>query len=287
MNSVTRVIRNIKQPNNGVLPLSKFRVHNIGGDIIKCDKIPPILVGKIVDSMLHVTIRSNKEKLFRSSISGYNKRIEYFARQFSYNNGFEFESKRIEQEDGMFNVYSLINRLDGYMKEFKFYELAICLSLIHQYDIWDSQFSYMSTTSSIVSSRPKYFTKGDIRKIVQLYKRTLDWLCKIMGKDNITFDYKFYPDGYTQNIQYGVGDFICNNMLIDLKCTQSNPTTINTLQILTYYVMGLHSNNKLYKNISSIGIYSPILNKLWYLGIDSIPNESIKFVEDSVLEYSK
>ena len=108
----------------------------------------------------------------------------------------------------MFNVYSLINRLDGYMKEFKFYELAICLSLIHQYDIWDSQFSYMSTTSSIVSSRPKYFTKGDIRKIVQLYKRTLDWLCKIIGKDNITFDYKFYPDGYTQNIQYGVGDFI-------------------------------------------------------------------------------
>ena len=287
MNSVTKAIRDIEQPVHGVLPLNKFRVHDIGGEVIVCGKIPPIIVGKVIDSMLHITIRANKEKLFKSSINGYNKRIEHFARQFSYGNSFEFEAKRIEQEDGMFNVYSLINRLDGYIKEFKFYELAICLSLIHQYDAWDSQFWHMSNITSIASSRPQYYTKGDTRKIVQLYKRALNWLCSIMNKDNVIFDYKFYPDGYTQNVKYGVGDFVCNNTLFDLKCIRENPTSMHTLQILTYYVMGLHSNNKLYKDIKRIGIYSPIQNKLGYVGVNEIPKNSIEFVENNILRYDK
>ena len=287
MNSVTKVIKEIQQPYGGVLPVNMFRVHDIGGDVIKCDKIRPVIVGKVVDSMLRVTIKSNKERLFKSSILGYEKRIEHFARQFSYNSNIDYESKRIAQEDGIFNVYSLINRIDKYMNDFKFYELAICISLIHQYDIWNEQFSYMSKHTTIESSRPKYYTKGDIRKIVELYKRTLNWLCDIIGDTSIVFDYKFYPDGYTENVKYGVGDFVCCNTLFDLKCIGNKPKSIHTLQLLTYYVMGLHSHNKLYNNIKKIGIYSPILNILWYINVSDIPEESINFVLNEVLKYNK
>lgn len=288
MNSVTEVVRKVKQPKGGILPINWFDVIDMDGEPIICDKIPPVIVGKVIDSMLHLTIRTPKEKLFKSSISGYDKRVEYFARQFTRNtSGYELMYEEIEAEDDILNVQSLIGRLDKYRNECDLYNMALCLSLIHQYDIWDMDFQYISRLTTVQSSRPTYYTKGDIRKLVKLFTRTLQWICSIITDKVIVFDFKFYPNGYTDTIQYGVGDFVCSYTLFDLKCTKSIPSNLSTLQILIYYVMGLNSGNRLYSSIKYLGLYSPITNKLWRLDVRKIPADLIKRISTEVVGYEQ
>lgn len=290
MNSVTDIIKRVEQPRGGFLPIKMFEIEELGGDVVRCDNVPPIIVGKVVDSIIHLIIKTDKQKLFKSSLNGYAKRVEYFAQQFSYGMNYDATYAQIQKEDGIFNINALIDRLDDYLKKEDIYHLIICLCLIHQYDIWDTDFGYISRLTTIESSRPKYYTKGDIRKIEVLYQRTVIWIVSIINKDfrrDIIFDYKFYPDGYTDKVKYGVGDFVCDNTLFDLKCTKDKPTAYNTLQILIYYVMGLNSNNKLYKNIKYIGLYSPITNKVWRLSVSRISKELIHKVSMEVIGYDE
>ncbi len=290
MNSVTEVIKGVKQPRGGFLPISMFEVEEIGGEPIKCRDIPPVIVGKVVDSIIHLIIRTDKELLFKTSINGYEKRVEFFARSFSYKSDYDELYKQIIKEDDIFNIHRLIKRLDNYLKANDIYQLIICLCLIHQYDIWETDFGYISRLTTIESSRPKYYTKGDIRKIEILYQRTVLWIVSIIDasyNNNIIFDYRFYPNGYTDKIKYGVGDFVCNNTLFDLKCTGDKPTAYHTLQILTYYVMGLNSQNKLYKNIQYLGLYSPITNKVWRLHVSKIPINLIHEISKEVIGYDE
>lgn len=290
MNSVTEIIKKVEQPRGGFLPIKSFEVEELGGEIIRCDDVPPIIVGKVVDSIIHLIIKTDKKKLFKSSTTGYEKRIEHFARQFAYGTSYETVCSQIEYEDGIFNINKLIDRLDGYLGNNDIYHLIICLCLIHQYDIWNTGFGYVSQYTTIDSSRPKYYKKGDIRKIEVLYQRTVIWISSIINKSynqNIVFDYKFYPNGYTDKVKYGVGDFVCDNTLFDLKCIKDKPTKYNTLQILTYYVMGLNSNNKLYKNVKYIGLYSPVTNKVWRISIDKISKELIHKISMEVIGYNE
>lgn len=285
MNSVTDIIKSIEQPRGGYLPVRNFEVEEIGGEPISTS-LPPILVGKVLDSMIHITAGCNVNELLKDSIKGYEERVLFFAQQFRFCKDIEETTVEIKAEDDILEIHSLISRIDRYMREYDFYYLALVLTLIHQYDIWSSDFNYISRVTNVSTSRPKYYNKGDIRKLVTMYQRSIAWICTLLDK-GIIFDYKFYPSGYTEKIKYGVGDFVCNNTLFDLKCTKNEPTSYHTLQILVYYVMGLHSNNKLYKNIKYLGIYSPITNKVWKLDVKSISKELIHKVSREVIGYNE
>lgn len=285
MNAVTDIVKSISQPHGGYLPIKDFKEVELGGDVLSCD-IPPIIVGKTLDSILRLIVMTDKYSVFHNSITGYENRVSYFANQFSGVDSAELIGEQIKLEDGKFNVYNLIERIDSLIQSYDIYNLCIVVSLIHQYDIWQYDFGYISSRSSIASSRPKYFKKKDIWVLMDLYKRLVSWLCTMLSK-GIVFDYRFYPDGYTDKVKYGVGDFICENTLFDLKCIKSKPTSYHTLQLLIYYVMGMHSNNRLYKNVRNIGIYSPILNKVWIMPVKNIPKELVHKVSSEVIGYNE
>lgn len=285
MKSVTDIVKVVSQPVKGYLPISNFEVKELGGDILQCD-IQPILIGKCVDSVLRLIVNTEPEVVFRSSVIGYENRVQYFANSFSYCGNTEVVSKEIRDEDGKFNVYSLISRIKPLIESYDIYRLFIVVLTIHQYDIWEYDYYYISSRSTIDSSRPKYYKKSDIRVLVEMYKRLLSWLCTMLEK-GVIFDYKFYPDGYTDKVKYGVGDFVCANTLFDLKCIKGEPNKRHTLQLLMYYIMGIHSNNKLYKNVRYLGIYSPITNKVWSIDINTIPKELINKVGCEVIGYNE
>lgn len=63
-----------------------------------------------------------------------------------------------------------------------------------------------------------------------------------------------------------------------------------TLKMLVYWLMGQKSGKEIYKNITSIGCYNPILNESYYIPKDClqyIPRETIKRVEKEVIGYEE
>lgn len=285
MFSVTDRIRQVEQPRGGYLPISKFKEKTLGGEVIQCT-IQPIMVGKIIDSMLHIVLQKPLEDIFRNSLNGYATRVDWFAHQFS-SSGYtkkedEVDSIIAEDTKQGINVMAIIKQVEEYYKHNKFYDVLNCVYMLHQYDIWVESFGYVSHISSLKSSKPKRLIQDDAEKLFEMYKRTIDYIISVTNGYLVT-DYKFYPNGYTDLVKYGVGDFICNYTMFDLKCTKNKPNNYNTLQLLMYYCMGLNSDNKLYKYIKKIGMYSPICNKVWTLPVSEISEELIQTINNNVL----
>ena len=275
---VTDIIKTIDQPYGGLLPLSKFRENRIPDPYgtLSCT-MWPIYVGKTVDTTLHLLIGKEPEKVFQEAMHGYNVRVnalthkymtpgetvddaEIYIRSLDIQNHVDAEHMINVIKDAVASddVVTVLNETFGLLQ----YE-EWCTKLNEKYQ-W-------ATLDKHVIPVPK----GDMKKLYTMVYRTLKWLQRY---DYTVEDFKFYPDGYTDVVKYGVGDFICNDIMFDVKCTKNKPTTQNTLQILVYYCMGLRSNNKLYRGIKKIGLYSPVSNTEWIMDASDIPKESIDYV---------
>lgn len=124
--------------------------------------------------------------------------------------------------------------------------------------------------------------KETISNIRIMVNRSLNFF-KLYGpviKDGFTFE-----GGYTSIISAGDGDFLTKNTLWDFKVSKSSPTNKHTLQLLVYYLMGVHSIHPEFKQIENLGIFNPRLNKVYLLPISSIPNEIINEVNTTIIGY--
>ena len=97
--------------------------------------------------------------------------------------------------------------------------------------------------------------------------------------------FTFEPDGYTDTVDSGDGDFLTNDTLWDFKVSKSKPTSKYTLQLLMYWIMGQHSGKAEFKDITKLGIYNPRLNTVYTTNIADIPPETINAVETDVICY--
>ena len=98
-------------------------------------------------------------------------------------------------------------------------------------------------------------------------------------------DFTFEPSGYTETVNTGDGDFLTANTLWDMKVYRSRLTSKHTLQILMYWVMGRHSGQEIFKDITKIGLYNPRSNTAYILDTGKIPEGVIKTVEDEIICY--
>jgi len=58
-----------------------------------------------------------------------------------------------------------------------------------------------------------------------------------------------------------------------------------TLQLLVYYIMGMHSIHKEFKSIKNLGIYNPRMNKVYTIDIGTISKLVIVEVSKEVIGY--
>ena len=91
--------------------------------------------------------------------------------------------------------------------------------------------------------------------------------------------------GYTSTVNSGDGDFITEDTLWDFKVIKTKPTNKHTLQLLMYWIMGMHSGQEIYKNIKRLGIFNPRLNKAYTLDVSKISEDIISTVEREVICY--
>lgn len=100
-------------------------------------------------------------------------------------------------------------------------------------------------------------------------------------QDGFTFE----PNGYTDTVDTGDGDYLTVDTLWDFKVSKSKPTNKHTLQLLMYWIMGQHSGQKVYKNITRLGIFNPRLNFVYTLDLVDIAPEIIEEIERDVICY--
>nr|WP_240519858.1 hypothetical protein [Bacillus thuringiensis] len=127
--------------------------------------------------------------------------------------------------------------------------------------------------------QPDFATISNIRNMVKRSRIFNDNFGPIV-KDGFTFE-----GGYTQLISSGDGDFLTETTLWDFKVSKKDPTNKNTLQLLIYYLMGVHSIHSEFEQIEKLGIFNPRLNKVYLLAISAISDEIINDVNTTVIGY--
>ncbi len=95
-----------------------------------------------------------------------------------------------------------------------------------------------------------------------------------------------FEGGCSSVVNTGDGDYVTKDTLWDFKVSKSAPTSKNTLQVLMYYVMGLHSVHDFFKDIVNLGFFNPRLNAVYICPVSSISKDTIREIEDNVICYN-
>lgn len=88
-----------------------------------------------------------------------------------------------------------------------------------------------------------------------------------------------------KNIAFGEIDFATNDRIIDLKCTNTFKQS-HVLQILIYWRMGCHSENKqLFENMSMLQLIYPLFNQSFIIKTDKISKKLIDYIDKDIIGY--
>ncbi len=250
MASVTQRVSKIKQPYGGYLPMKAFakEIFDDGLSLNETENIHSSLVGIAVDYLTRFSLGDSADKAFHVSSLG-------------------------ASNIGMLNKATILKAKVTGLDD----QSIISACKLAGFDVCFR--SSKSAYKPIEDINPDKFTIENIR---------------IMVNRGVSFWNKYGPivcseptfeGGYTDTVNAGDGDFISNDTLWDFKVSKSAPTTKHSLQILMYYVMGLHSIHEHFKSISNLGFFNPRLNTAYICPISSISAETITEIENNVICY--
>ena len=278
--SVTGRITKVKQPRGGFINPKSFDVISVTDDdgivLQENENIHPSLVGLVVDYMTRFMLTNNIKESFKISILG------------------AMVAEKIGVKDAIKIVESLMLNIKGLDKQ----SIINACKLV-SFDVW-----YRNPISAIMSKKYDEINADDttIANIQCMIQRSIEFF-KIYGpikQDGFSFepvngnkdDYdKMIKTntgtygGYTATVSTGDGDFLTTDTLWDFKVSKSAPTSKHTLQLLMYWVMGQHSGQEVFKNISKLGIFNPRLNKVYIYDTTNISKDIIDIVEKEVICY--
>lgn len=250
MQSVTQRIKEVKQPAGGYINPKDFETIELEDQIElnSEENINPGLVGLAVDYMTRFMSNGNIEEAFKISLMGAQKINEIKKAQ-----------KLLDNITGLDNE-SIINacKLCGY---------DVC---------YRAGTAYFKNVDEI---NPDENTIYNIKVMIE---RGLSFFEKYgpVVQDGITF-----AGGYTSIVSAGDADFITNDTLWDFKVSKGNLTKDYTLQLIIYYLLGVHSYSCDFSNIKKLGIFNPRKNIVYQYEIKNISKEIIKEIETEVIGY--
>lgn len=263
MASVTHRIRSIKQPYGGYLKRKDFHIVNFDDGIIlhSNENIPPTTVGMTVDYLTRfMYVKHNRKAAFGISLKG-----AEVADAMNKLNG--IESHELKRANG------LLKHISGLTDK-----SVINVAKLTTYDSWLRAGRGFATPDDVNPD------SNTIENIITMVKRG----GKFLNDYGPVVDFDFtFEGGYTSVIDSGDGDYLTKDGLWDFKVVRRDDIKpANSLQILVYYLMGLHSfNNTNFVNLDKIGLFNPRLNKMSYINIKEIDENVISEVESKVIGY--
>lgn len=250
MASVTQRVAEIKQPYGGYLPMKSFKKEIFDDGLVLNEKenIHASLVGIAVDYLTRFALGDSVDKAFHVSCLG------------AYNIGMLNKANLLKSKVTGLDDLSIISacKLAGF---------DVCFR------------SSKSLYKPVENINPDAPTIENIRTMVN---RSVSFFNKY---GPIVCSKPTFEGGYTDIVNAGDGDFLSKDTLWDFKVSKSAPTTKHSLQILMYYVMGLHSIHDHFKSISYLGFYNPRLNSAYICLVTSICKKTIEDVENNVICY--
>ncbi|MDI2112623.1 hypothetical protein [Commensalibacter nepenthis] len=255
MSSVTSIANKAKQPQGGYLPLKTFQKISIPAhNCLQPDEnIHASLIGMTVHNLTHFILSSCLDSAFYTAEEG-----SYLLSLYSKNNKLD-EAYKLKNKIRGLDDKSIINacKLAGYE--------CIYRAGIHTY-------------KPINEINPNKTTIHNIRTMVENNLRFFTIYGPLIGCE---YDFQ---GGYTQTITKGNCDFVTDDGIWDIKTNKTPPTNKHSLQILIYYLLGIHSDNTALHQISKIGIYNPRLNNAYIIAIKDIPKNIITSVEQDIIK---
>ncbi|MCI9412798.1 MAG: hypothetical protein HFG36_12160 [Eubacterium sp.] len=259
MYSVTKRIGMIKQPRGGYINKKNLTVIQLDDGITlnEGENIHASLVGLAVDYMTRFMMGAEREEAFSISLKGA-MTLDLFTGD--------------KKQSSMKNAVKLLANIEGLDKK----SITNACKLAG-YDV--------CFRAGIMGYRPVEEINPDadtIENIMIMINRSLSFWKEYgpITKDGFTFE-----GGYTDTISTGDGDYLTKDTLWDFKVSKDEPKPKYTLQLLVYYIMGMHSIHKEFKSIKNLGIYNPRMNKVYTIDIGTISKLVIDEVSKEVIGY--
>lgn len=279
MSSVTNRIEKIKQPRGGYVKPSMFEItaYDDGINLYPEENIHATYIGMAVDYLTRFSINNNLKDAFQISIMG------------------ALRAEKLGIDGASDTIIQLLKNIKG-LDDTSIINACKAVS----FDTW-----YRNPRAALISQTSyKNINPDDntIQNIKTLVNRSIGFFEKYgpITKDGFDFlppnaNKEGYINmknnkctsygGYTPTVDTGDGDFLTHDTLWDLKVLRSELKIKHTLQLLMYWIMGQHSGQDIFKNISKLGIFNPRYNYVYLLEVAKIPKETISIVEKEVIGY--
>lgn len=114
----------------------------------------------------------------------------------------------------------------------------------------------------------------DIKYARIMVQRTLAFLKREVVLD---FGTDFSPKVTKTNV-IGDLDFLTESGIWDIKAIKNNPTTLDRIQLLTYYVLATRTKSEKFDNLEVLGFYNPKQDISYRIKINDIQKESIEII---------
>lgn len=260
MSSVTKRISEIKQPRGGYIKPSQFSVHKMDDECIlnESENVHASIIGMTVDYLTRYAMGAELLDAFKISCMGAKVAEEMFQQK----NAMKTASK----------LLSDIKRIDE--------KAVINACKLVTYDVWFRNPMDAIMAKGADETNPDNATVQNIKILVQRSLKFWEDYGPIV-KDGFTFE----PNGYTEIVNSGDGDYLTADTIWDFKVSKSKPTNKHTLQLLMYWIMGQHSGQAIFKNIQKLGIFNPRLNEVYLLSTNAISKDIISEVESDIICY--
>ena len=263
MATVTQVVKITRSPGNNYIKASDFnrRQLKITEELnpINKENIHPTIVGLAVDYLTRFQLEGDIRKAFSISIRG--------AEACSLMKQSNTPKKTAEK---------LLGKIEG----LDMVSVSNACKLV-TFDVWyRNPFGALEGTKDYKKTNPNKETTDNIKVMVD---RSIRFFEEYGPVTKFGFDFK--PNGYSERVTKGDGDYLTKDTLWDFKVSKNHPDCKNALQILMYWVMGQHSGQDCFKDISKIGIFNPRLNIVYTYKISQIFPEIIEDVEELVIRY--
>lgn len=259
MTTVTGRVKEYKQPRGGFLPIKDFAVTEFNDEIdlvnLSQENISPTLVGTAVDYLTRLYVgKIEGQEAFGISLLG------------AMNLGI------IQEAEALVKTIENGEPLED--------SVIISACKLSSYDAAYRVGPQFYNPDAVVI--PNEYTISAIRTMVN---RTLTFF-ESQGSlvlNGLNFD----AEAFTHKIINGDGDFMTEKGLWDMKVSKNKPDSKHTLQVLIYYILGLHSPSikEHYERLDTLGFYNPRTNTSYVLDINRISKEVISEVSKDVIGY--
>lgn len=247
---VTVRARSFPQPHGGLLPVSAFDRVGLGDrrPLYPCESMPADLVGLCVDYLTRLVRGDDSRVVFSAPLAG--------ARL----------AGEADRAEGLLEGIHGVD--DGSVR---------AAALLVDYDsagrrgaaVWRRR-----------NPRADGVTVWNIRRMVARSVRFLRTAGPVVW-DGFSFD-----GAGAGLVTGGSGDFLTVDGLWDMKTSRYAPTPVYTLQVLSYWRLGLRSvHAEPYRRVRRLGIWNPRLDAAWVIDVRRIGGDVLGVVDRDVLGF--